>query len=71
MNTEETAAVLELAATLSESEDKILKNVAMVLRGMLGEIQRLGTESSKLRADLAKMTDERNAWRSGEQEPTP
>lgn len=53
MNTEEAATVLQIASTLDESEDKNLMTVATILRGMLGEIQRLGTESDKLRADLA------------------
>lgn len=53
MNTEEAATVLQIASTLDESEDKNLMTVATILRGMLGEIQRLGTESDKLRAEIA------------------
>lgn len=64
MNTEEAATVLQIASTLDESEDKNLMAVATILRGMLGEIQRLGTESDKLRADLAAKDAEIEALRS-------
>ena len=57
MTVSDAAIVLEVASTLEESGEVGLTDTAKLLRGMLGEIQRLGTQLTAAQSERAESAE--------------